>query len=184
MQITLHSVTFMHHLLIWAGSAQPTVSMHHANKASVQYTQRKEKHLLIHLSWSQYTVNTNSSEVSISYWWQPDLNPSPSNASTTALPWHLIGGENNTTKFDNWKSYNFKSNSQAVHETILPEYSALITIKIGWKIHKLQSFWTLVTLWVTNFKNWVKKSLEKLKEEKLNPICPLKVMLLDPIERM
>jgi hypothetical protein len=54
----------MHHLLIWAGSAQPTVSMYHANKASVEYPQRKEKHLLIHLSWNQYTENTNPSDVS------------------------------------------------------------------------------------------------------------------------
>jgi hypothetical protein len=46
---------------------------------------------------------------------------------------------------DDLKSYNFISNSQAVHETVLPEYSELITIKIGWKIHKLQSFWTLLT---------------------------------------
>ena len=73
----------MHHLLMWAGSAQPTVSMYHANKASVEYTQRKEKHLLIHLSWIQYAGNTNPSDVSILYWWQPDLNPSPSNATPT-----------------------------------------------------------------------------------------------------
>ena len=76
MQITLYSVTFMHHLLMWAGSAQPTVSMYHANKASVEYTQRKEKHLLIHLSWTQYTGTTHPRDVSILYWWQRwDLYP-------------------------------------------------------------------------------------------------------------
>jgi hypothetical protein len=47
---------------MWAGSAQPTVSMYHANKASVEYTERTETLVELFYIGVIITENTNSSE--------------------------------------------------------------------------------------------------------------------------
>jgi hypothetical protein len=49
-------------MLMWAGSAQPTVSMYHANKVSFEYTERTTPVELFCLG-VIITENTNSSEV-------------------------------------------------------------------------------------------------------------------------
>ena len=153
MQITLsqfHSVTYASSINV--GWLCPAHCFHVANKA-VENTHWEKKHLL-------FICLANPSDVYILYWWQPDLNPSPSNGKPTRYQ-HIksVWTLNCTIKFDNLKLLNLTLQSHAVHETVLPEYSALITNIIGWKIQKLQGFWTLVTLlWVTNFQNWVKKS--------------------------
>jgi hypothetical protein len=46
-----------------AGSAQPTVSMYHGNKASVEYTERTEALVELFCLGVIITENTNSSKV-------------------------------------------------------------------------------------------------------------------------